>query len=95
MRGITNWGPFLLTAPKVRTQVLQDSGHHFIMRFDCSPETQRLVRKTTAIDPRMLRCGVVRIGNTLQEIHDAKGTVQWRRGKEDVPTGIVDQFGDR
>lgn len=84
MRGITNWGTFLLTAPKVRTQTLQDSGHHFIMRFDCSPETQRLVRKTTAIDPRMLRCGVVRLGDTLKAINDVKGTVQWRRRMDEL-----------
>lgn len=97
VRGITNWGTFLLTKPKVRTQVLQDSGHHFIMRFDCSPEAQYLVRKTIAVDPRVLRCGVVKMGATLKEIKDVKGTVQWRRGAENMRGSYgpdtADQFG--
>lgn len=79
IRGITNWGPFLLAKPKVSAQVLHDSGHHFIMRFDCSPKTQELVRKTVAIDPRMLRCGVVKLGGTLKEIMNVPGKVTWRR----------------
>lgn len=79
IRGITNWGPFLLAKPKVSAQVLHDSGHHFIMRFDCSPKTQELVRKTVAIDPRMLRCGVVKLGGTLEEIMSVPGKVTWRR----------------
>lgn len=79
MRGITNWGPFLLTRRKVRSQVLHDSGHHFIMRFDCSPATQRLVHKTTAVDPRMIRCGTVKLGEKLDEIADVKGKVKWQR----------------
>lgn len=79
IRGITNWGPYLLAKPKVRSQVLHDSGHHFIMRFDCSPKTQELVRKTVAIDPRMLRCGVVKLGSTLKEIMDMPGHVAWSK----------------
>jgi hypothetical protein len=49
------------------------------MRFDCSPETQEMVKKTVAIDPRMIRCGMVRMGGTLREIMDVKGTVDWKR----------------
>jgi hypothetical protein len=49
------------------------------MRFDCSPETQEVVKKTVAIDPRMIRCGMVRMGGTLREIMDVKGTVDWKR----------------
>ncbi len=49
------------------------------MRFDCSPETQELVKKTVAIDPRMIRCGVVKMGGTLKDIMDVKGTVDWKR----------------
>jgi len=54
-----------------------DSGHHFIMRFDASPATQRLVYKTVAIDPRMIRCGMVRLGETLGKIKDVRGRVEW------------------
>lgn len=51
------------------------------MRFDCSPKTQELVRKTVAIDPRMLRCGVVKLGGTLKEIMDVPGEAKWRLEK--------------
>ncbi len=64
----------------MRAQVLHDSGHHFILRFDCSPETQALVHKTVAIDPRMLRCGLVKMGSTLKEIMAVPGRVRWRTG---------------
>lgn len=88
IRGITNWGPFLLAKPKVSTQVLHDSGHHFIMRFDCSPQTQQLVRKTVAIDPRMIRCGVVKLGGTLKEIMNVPGKVAWRRQNKMLVTEL-------
>ncbi len=47
------------------------------MRFDASPATQRLVYKTVAIDPRMIRCGMVRLGETLGKIKDVRGRVEW------------------
>lgn len=47
------------------------------MRFDASPETQRRVYKTVAIDPRMLRTGMVRIGQTLGEISKLGGRAEW------------------
>lgn len=77
VRGITNWGPYLLTKPVKRHALKHDSGHHFIMRFDASPETQRLVYKTVAIDPRMIRTGMVRIGETLGEISKVGGRADW------------------
>lgn len=79
IRGITNWGPSLLAKPKSKGLRLHDSGHHFIVRFDCSPKTQEQVRKAVAIDPRMLRCGVVKLGGSLKEIMNVPGNVQWRR----------------
>lgn len=59
----------------------QDSGHHFILRFDTSPDVQRKVRKAVAIDPRMIRCGVVKLGKkgTLGEICAVPGKVGWRK----------------
>jgi len=70
-----------------------DSGHHFIMRFDASPSVQELVRKTVAIDPRMVRCGVVRMGGRLKDIVDVKGTVDWQRRNvdrfQDVPVAVA------
>ena len=87
VRGITNWGPFLLTKPTKKNQMRHDSGHHFIMRFDASPEVQKLVRKTIAIDPRMIRCGVVKMGERLKDIVDVKGTVDWQRRRADLGSG--------
>lgn len=81
VRGITNWGSFLLTKPVKKNQRRYDTGHHFIMRFDASPAVQELVKKTVAVDPRMVRCGVVKMGGTLREIHDVKGKVDWRRSE--------------
>ena len=67
------------------------------MRFDCSPETQEMVKKTIAIDPRMIRCGVVKMGGTLKEIIDVKGTVDWKRRSDrvEVPSAIEAYAGSR
>ena len=58
------------------------------MRFDASPETQRLVYKTVAVDPRMIRTGMVRIGTTLSEISKVGGRADWisqeKRSREDT-----------
>ena len=77
VRGITNWGPYLLTKPVKSLALKHDSGHHFIMRFDASPATQRLVYKTVATDPRMIRTGMVRLGETLGEISKVRGKADW------------------
>ena len=85
VRGLTNWGPYLLTKPVKKNQARHDSGHHFILRFDASPSVQELVKKTVAVDPRMIRCGVVKMGGRLKDIAEVKGVVAWlrnRRGTE-------------
>ncbi|KAI4117401.1 MAG: hypothetical protein LQ341_007668, partial [Variospora aurantia] len=75
IRSLTNWGPFLLTKPMRKHQQKHDSGHHFVLRFDASPEVQANVRKAIAIDPRMIRCGVVKMvgGDKLVGEHGIKG----------------------
>ncbi|CAF9904447.1 MAG: hypothetical protein ALECFALPRED_008558 [Alectoria fallacina] len=87
VRGLTNWGPFLLIKPIKKNQIRHDSGHHFILRFDASPSLQELVRKTVAIDPRMVRCGVVKMGGRLKDIVDAKGVVEWQRKRRERNLG--------
>lgn len=52
-----------------------------MMRFDCSPATQELVKKTVAVDPRMLRCGLVKVGGKLTEIAGVPGKVRWKTGE--------------
>ncbi|KAM0805107.1 37S ribosomal protein Mrp17 [Usnea florida] len=79
VRGLTNWGRFLLTKAVKKNQARHGSGHHFILRFDASPSVQELARKTIAIDPRMIRCGVVKMGGKLKDIADVKGVVEWQR----------------
>jgi small subunit ribosomal protein S6 len=54
------------------------------MRFDASPTAQELVKKTISIDPRMVRCGIVKLGSKLRDIVDAKGTVEWQRTKKNI-----------
>ena len=58
------------------------------MRFDASPAAQRLVRKTIAIDPRMIRCGLVKMGGTLSEIAPVEGKVQWKKRRSDLGTQL-------
>ncbi|KAI9740186.1 MAG: hypothetical protein M1834_004764 [Cirrosporium novae-zelandiae] len=77
IRGYTNWGPFTLPKPTVKHQARYTQGHYFIMRFDSSGQTQQSVRSTLALDPRMIRFSVVKMGSTLQEIKDVSGKVFW------------------
>lgn len=92
VRGLTNWGPFLLTKTVKKNQARHDSGHHFILRFDASPFVQELVKKTVAIDPRMVRCGVVKMGGRLKDIVDAKGVVEWQRKRRGRDLGSYMEY---
>ncbi|KAL8736039.1 MAG: hypothetical protein Q9166_000601 [cf. Caloplaca sp. 2 TL-2023] len=96
IRSLTNWGPFLLTKPVKKHQQKHDSGHHFVLRFDASPNVQEKVRKAVAIDPRMIRCGVVKMvgGEKLVGEHGIQGMSEigadgpvWR--KDERKTGGI------
>lgn len=98
VRSLTNWGPFLLTKPVIKHQLKHDSGHHFILRFDASPQVQEKVRKTIAIDPRMIRCGVVRMvgGDKFVGERGIKGMSEvgaegpvWKKGKSASGSGLL------
>jgi ribosomal protein S6 len=65
IRGITNWGPFLLPKPTTKHQSQHHTGHYFVMRFDASASTQQSVRRSLGLDPRMIRFSVVKIGDRL------------------------------
>ncbi|MCJ1411262.1 hypothetical protein MMC19_005350 [Ptychographa xylographoides] len=85
VRGITNWGTFLLTKPIRKHQARHSQGHHFVMRFDCAPQTQEAVRTMLGLDPRMIKFGVVRLGDsngTLDSIKDIKGRFRWNAVEE-------------
>ncbi|KAL9048899.1 MAG: hypothetical protein Q9162_007491 [Coniocarpon cinnabarinum] len=77
VRGVTNWGTFLLPKPLRRYQTMHHTGHYFVMRFDSSVQTQHDVQRTLKLDPRLLRYGIVKMGKTLQDIADIGGKVEW------------------
>ncbi|EON69754.1 30S ribosomal protein S6 [Coniosporium apollinis CBS 100218] len=84
VRGITNWGTFLLPKPYRKHQQLHTSGHYFIMRFDSSAKTQHSVRRTLSLDPRMIKYSVVKMGDKLEAIKEVGGQAEWasKKGKE-------------
>lgn len=81
VRGITNWGAFRLPRPTTKHQARHTDGHHFIMRFDSSAQVQQNIRRTLALDPRMIRHSVVKLGNKLDEIKDVQGHVVWNNSR--------------
>ena len=40
-----------------------------------------------AVDPRMVRCGVVKMGEKLKDIVDVKGVVEWQRKRRGSDLG--------
>ncbi|KAI5284042.1 hypothetical protein KEM54_001627, partial [Ascosphaera aggregata] len=73
IRGYTNWGVFKLPKPVTKHQSRQNDGHHFIVRFDSSAAVQKQIRNTLSLDPRMIRFGVVKLGERLDQIKDIPG----------------------
>lgn len=82
VRDIKNWGIYLLTKPKKTHQVRYIDGHHFVMRFDASPDTQEAVRKMLGLDPRMLRFGIVKLSNQTLPGQAEVGPIRWTRKPE-------------
>jgi small subunit ribosomal protein S6 len=78
VRGVTNWGTFLLPKPARKLQSVHHKGHHFIMRFDSSPKTQHMLRRTMSLDPRLIRYSIVKMGEKLEEIKDVPGRVPFQ-----------------
>jgi hypothetical protein len=58
------------------------AGHYFIMRFDAGARTQHIMRKTLALEPRLLRFSVVKLGSRLDEISDVGGEAEEWAGFE-------------
>lgn len=77
IRGITNWGVFMLPKPARKQGATYHEGHYFILRFDSSAKTQHAVRRTLGLDPRMIRYSVVQMGSKLDEIKDIGGKADW------------------
>lgn len=80
VRGITNWGTFLLPKPARKQGATYHNGHYFIMRFDSSAKTQHAVKRTLGLDPRLIRYSMVKVGSKFDEIRDVGGKVDWGNG---------------
>lgn len=78
VRGVSNWGTFLLPKPAKKLQSTHHYGHHFIMRFDSSSRTQHSLRKTMSLDPRLIRYSIVKMGTKFEEIKDITGNAEFR-----------------
>ncbi|KAL4766369.1 mitochondrial 37S ribosomal protein bS6m [Aspergillus foveolatus] len=77
IRGYTNWGIFRLPKTTTKHQARYTDGHHFIMRFDAAAPVQMGIRRQLALDPRMIRFSVVKLGDKLDEVKDVTGKVEW------------------
>ncbi|KAI9827758.1 MAG: hypothetical protein M1832_004247 [Thelocarpon impressellum] len=87
IRGLTNWGPFLLPRRVRVHQATHSTGHYFVMRFDAGAQAQDMVRRTLALDPRMIRFSVVKMGRTLEEVGKVAGRAKWREGDAEAGFG--------
>lgn len=88
VRGVTNWGTFLLPKPLRRHGVQHHTGHYFVMRFDAGASTQHEVQKTLHLDPRLIRYTLIKMGKSLDDIKSIGGQPEWGRPhtKTDSPT---------
>lgn len=83
VRGVTNWGIFMLPKPARKQGATYREGHYFILRFDSSPKTQHAVRRTLGLDPRLIRYSIVGMGQKLEDIKDVGGKAEWGFGTKD------------
>jgi hypothetical protein len=60
------------------------AGHFFIMRFDASSQTQHNIRRLMGLEPRLLRCTVVKMGHKLGDISDVPGQAEEMAWTEDA-----------
>ena len=78
VRGITNWGTFLLPKPARKLQSVHHKGHHFIMRFDASVDTQHALRRLMGLETRLIRYSIVKMGMKLEEIKAVPGKAPFK-----------------
>ncbi|KAI1773650.1 ribosomal protein S6 [Hypoxylon cercidicola] len=77
IRGIANWGVFLLPKAISVHQMRHRTGHYFAMRFDSSVATQHAVRNMLALDPRMIRHASVKLGDGKLATSSRFGAPEW------------------
>ncbi|KAL3423366.1 30S ribosomal protein S6 [Phlyctema vagabunda] len=80
IRGIRNWGVFSLPKRTRKHQAVYHDGHYFVMRYDASSKTQKDVRTTLGLDPRMIKFSSVKLGaGTLESISKIGGDIAWEK----------------
>ncbi|KAL2255108.1 hypothetical protein VTK26DRAFT_4091 [Humicola hyalothermophila] len=79
IRDIANWGVFSLPRAVSKHQTRYTRGHYFVLRYDAGIATQRAVAGTLAVDPRVIRSGVVKLGDGKLETLSKFGQVQWSK----------------
>ncbi|KAI1105643.1 ribosomal protein S6 [Jackrogersella minutella] len=77
IRGVSNWGVFLLPKATSLHQMRHHTGHYFAMRFDSSVQTQEAIRNMLALDPRMIRHTSVKLGDGKLETMSRFGAPTW------------------
>ncbi|KIW21608.1 ribosomal protein S6 [Exophiala spinifera] len=98
IRGIKNWGQFDLPRPTVKHQTQHFQGHYFIMQFDSSIKVQKEMRRILALDPRMVRFSVVKLGDKLGGVNGAieevTGQVDWNSTPDtNIPLDTFENSG--
>ncbi|KAL2752342.1 hypothetical protein ACRALDRAFT_1072313 [Sodiomyces alcalophilus JCM 7366] len=77
VRGIANWGVFMLPRPVTRAQMKHKSGHYFVMRYDASGAAHQTMRSTINLDPRVIRTSHVKLGDGKLENMAKFGNISW------------------
>jgi len=77
IRSLANWGVFALPRPITRAQMRHTKGHYFVMRFDSSSDAQMAVRNALAVDPRVIRCASVKLGDGKLATTSRFGEILW------------------
>jgi small subunit ribosomal protein S6 len=62
-----------------RNQARYTKGHYFVLRYDAGIRTHHDVSRTLAVDPRVIRAGVVKLGNGKLETLSKFGAVDWKK----------------
>ncbi|KAK0671285.1 ribosomal protein S6 [Cercophora samala] len=84
IRDIRNWGTFSLPQAISRGQQRHTKGHYFIMRYDCGIKANEQVRKTLALDVRVIRSANVKLGNGKLETLSKFGEIRWDKLEGEV-----------
>ncbi|KAL2075667.1 hypothetical protein VTL71DRAFT_610 [Oculimacula yallundae] len=83
IRGIKNWGTWMLPKKTRKHQAQYNNGHYFIMRYDASSKIQDDVRNTLGLDPRMIKFSSVKLGDgTLEKSSRIGGKMPWKEREE-------------